>query len=449
MPPRRSGRVAAAAEQRVFAFPQLPLPLVVDIFLLLPADQRLRAAEVSRGWRVTVSLPALWRRLDLSPASGVAQRALAALLRAAAARAGPALHELDVSHTHVDAGDLRDALLVAGAVEEVRAPSRELNVDDVTALLGAAPRLRALHAGVHTRLLRDAVGLLEGRAPFAPLRLRTLDLDADRDGALPTSLTLALANDHLQPGLVHLTLTRVDFRAQGRLDAVVDAVVARQRLSQLTFDRCALSRLAVPALARALRDGALTALAFCFGTLPLLDDDHDRAVLCGSLHASGTLTSLTLHWVPRLAAPVVAALLGALVGHRSLQVLSFCGTRLEGAHAAGAALGALLNADAPALRELDVSSCGLGEAGLGALLDALPSNRHLLTLDIRGNDAPAGFMRARLLPFVRANTSLRTLLVIGRLERDENTAAWEAQRIVAARGGMHAAAPPPGSASHA
>ena len=92
MPPRRSARVAAAAEQRAWAFPQLPLPLALRIFSLLPADQRLRCAEVSRGWRATVALPALWRRLDLSPESGLAtpQRALAAQERRSCAPRWPA-----------------------------------------------------------------------------------------------------------------------------------------------------------------------------------------------------------------------------------------------------------------------------------------------------------------------------------------------------------------------
>ena len=94
MATRRSARVVAAAEQRACAFPQLPLSLALRIFSLLPADQRLRCAEVSRGWRATVALPALWRRLDLSPESGVPFRSvdgLAQLLHAAVARAGSAL----------------------------------------------------------------------------------------------------------------------------------------------------------------------------------------------------------------------------------------------------------------------------------------------------------------------------------------------------------------------
>ena len=74
------------------------------------------------------------------------------------------------------------------------------------------------------------------------------------------------------------------------------------------------------------------------------------------------------------------------------------------------------------------------QAGLGAVLDALPRNSHLRELEISHNRVPAGFMRARLLPAVRANASLRTLLVSTHLEQaDDAAAAQEALRIVAAR----------------
>ena len=113
-------------------------------------------------------------------------------------------------------------------------------------------------------------------------------------------------------------------------------------------------------------------------------------------------------------------------------------TRLGDATAA-AALAALLAADAPALTELLLEDCRLGEAGLGLLCDALPRNSHLRLLDIRYNGVPAAFFRDRLLPAVRANTGLRKLLVRGIYadDTDEEEAAQEAEqeakRIIAAR----------------
>ena len=145
---------------------------------------------------------------------------------------------------------------------------------------------------------------------------------------------------------------------------------------------------------------------------------------------------LSLCGMPQLSAAAVAALLSGLVGHRSLEALTVSLTPLEDPAAVGAALAALVAADALALVELDVSNCHLREAGLGALLDALPRNTHLRELEIRGNDPPAGFMRARLLPAVRANTGLRRLLTTQPFldPADDNLLAMqEAQRIVAAR----------------
>jgi hypothetical protein len=79
--------------------------------------------------------------------------------------------------------------------------------------------------------------------------------------------------------------------------------------------------------------------------------------------------------------------------------------------AAGAALGALVAANAPALHELDASWAGLDDDAWCPLLDALPRNTHLRKLDLsdEGDAMSEAFARDRLLPAVRANTSLRKL----------------------------------------
>jgi hypothetical protein len=96
--------------------------------------------------------------------------------------------------------------------------------------------------------------------------------------------------------------------------------------------------------------------------------------------------------------------------------------------AAGAALAALVAADAPALRGLNLSDCGLQEAALGPLLDALTANTHLRTLWLGEVNASAAFLRERLLPAVRANTSLKTLKIV--VTGEGESAAREAQEIV-------------------
>ena len=95
-----------------------------------------------------------------------------------------------------------------------------------------------------------------------------------------------------------------------------------------------------------------------------------------------------------------------------------------------AAFAAVLAANTP-LQTLNLARCNLDAAGL---LDALPRNTRLRTLDISGNPVPAGFMRDRLLPAVRANTGLRSLVVSTTgLTKDDEAAVQEAQRIIAAR----------------
>ncbi len=134
-------------------------------------------------------------------------------------------------------------------------------------------------------------------------------------------------------------------------------------------------------------------------------------LFANALRACSTLTALTLHNVSLWYAPVAAALLGALTGHAGLRTLNLSHNwNYETNPAAvGPALGALVAANAPALTELDVSSCDLRVAGLHPLFDALPANTHLRMLDCSGNMLDEAFVFDALLPAVRANDSLRQL----------------------------------------
>ena len=84
--------------------------------------------------------------------------------------------------------------------------------------------------------------------------------------------------------------------------------------------------------------------------------------------------------------------------------------------AAGAALGALVAANAPALESLHISRLQLRDAGMRPLLDALPHNTHLSRLSFWATGMSAAFARQVVLPDVRTNTSLRNL---------EASAFWE------------------------
>ncbi len=101
-------------------------------------------------------------------------------------------------------------------------------------------------------------------------------------------------------------------------------------------------------------------------------------------------------------------------------------------------------ADAPALTELGLKCCRLGDAALGLLCDALPGNNHLRNLDLEDNDISAAFALQRLLPAVRANTSLRELRADEPNNEDEDedkdAAVGEAMQLVEARAAAEAAA---------
>jgi hypothetical protein len=204
---------------------------------------------------------------------------------------------------------------------------------------------------------------------------------------------------------------------------------------------CGFSPAAAPALARLLGGGALTMLE-C-QNMDLLDAPA-AAALAAALRANATLTSLMLNNAGVFNDPVAAAeLLGALTGHGSFHTLRVAGNRMTAVTeaAAGAALGALVAANTPALTLLDVSWCSLGDDGLRALFQALPANTHLRTLYCSKNDISDAFAASVLLPAVRANASLRMLRSHGEFER-RRAATLDADALVAHRGdgGQEAAA---------
>ena len=74
----------------------------------------------------------------------------------------------------------------------------------------------------------------------------------------------------------------------------------------------------------------------------------------------------------------------------------------------------------------------MSDAGLGALVDALPRNTHLRELDCGRNIMSAVFKREWLLPALAANTSLQKL-VSDDAEADAFIAARAAAAAAAAR----------------
>ena len=181
MPPRRSARVAEAADRVSSVLWPLPIPLALQILALVPASDRLRCAEVSRAWRDAVATPSLWWHLDLTSWGGMPQHFSPALLRVAAAKARGGLLTL---RTEPDA--CRHPLLTPGStllellrenpsLTELRLiPSRRVVMPldvrhHLSAVLRTAPQLKALH--VHAYLSQAAhphlLPLLCNQAPYS------------------------------------------------------------------------------------------------------------------------------------------------------------------------------------------------------------------------------------------------------------------------------------------
>jgi hypothetical protein len=400
-------------------------------------DDRLLFAEVCRSWRAALEERSVWIRLDLT-ASGVSPKCAVtdALLHAAVKRARGELVALDLRDcTRVTFDALLAAVTANSALRELRthslwSPAYEhgapLLTDALQTLLRAAPRLAVCEADVQCHELALARRVLRNEPPFAPLHLRSFEfggeeVDVDEADVLALAADL-VSHAHLQ----RLDLLYAPLNTSAALDAVVDAALMRQ-LTSVTFYVCRLSPDSAPALVRLIGGGALAELVIHGDGRQLLDIPTALA-LGNALRASSTLTALTLLAVGLWRDPAAAtALLGALTGHASLRSLDICYNEAEpaGQEEAGAALGALVAANAPALTELRVLGCDLGDAGLRPLFDALPANTHLRTLYCSYNRLSDAFVRDALLPAVRANSSLHELKTY--LQSD---AAREAEALV-------------------
>jgi hypothetical protein len=435
---RHDARAVAAAVSAAALAP-LPLALAQRVFVSLPVDSRARAACVSRAWRDALADPAQWTRLVVSEEGGIPwARATDVLLLGAVTRARGRLHRLDVTGPHqITPAVLRAVLALNARSLRVLRVHTVATIDEagedepshvllLEPLLRAAPQLRVLDA-CGTCMCDSAPRFMRAQPPFGPLQLRSLqvdclqsdDADAFRGGLDSVApFAAALADAALQPTLAHVNLLRADTQRPEVMDALVDAALARP-LRKLSLATC--TPPAAAPLARLLRGGTLTYLtwwrddpehALLAPDAPMLDA-AGAALVADALRATTALASLRLTQA-NLCGDMQAALvlLSALVGHRSLRELLLTrerpATAVEGAKL-GAALGALVAADAPALQSLNVTSCFLCDGGLAPIVDALPRNRHLRGLDISDNALSEEYARERLLPAVRANTSLREL----------------------------------------
>jgi hypothetical protein len=305
------------------------------------------------------------------------------------------------------------------------APQRR-RIRQLETLLRAAPQLRILEADVFCDNAADAHRVLRNEPPFEPLRVREL-------GVSQPDAVLALATDLAAHTWLASVLLILPLDAPGALGAVVDAALVR-RLSSVKLSNCRLSPASAPALARLLDGNTLAELGIDGGWGGQLLDAPAAALLADAMRANTSLTALLLSGIELWRdAAAVAEIMGALVAHPRLRLLDLSWNEAdnEGVQTtaeAGAALAALLLANAPALQTLAICNSRLDDEGMRPVVVALRHNTHLTKLNCSWNHMSEAFARNELLPAVRANTSLRQLDVAG-----QGAAAREAEALVAAR----------------
>ena len=153
-------------------FGELPWDFVALVLLRLPVDARLRAREVSRGWRALLNEPRFWLVLDFSPESGVTARFTRALLFAAGERGRGHLHTLDVNCSWGPGPeDLFEFAAAHGQSLRFVTVSELLmfNADEMTSLCRSAP-LCTLRCYVGCNAA-EALPLLRCEAPCALLHV--------------------------------------------------------------------------------------------------------------------------------------------------------------------------------------------------------------------------------------------------------------------------------------
>ena len=430
-------------------FASLPLPLARLVFLALPPDARGRACCVCRAWRDVLADPSLWTRLDLSDVQrfelvflGAASRARGVLCELEVSQRQPGVHLLLPVLT-ANAGSLRELhLRYLGHSDSSLLRSNWSLYPSFGAVLPAAPLLQVLAVEQTRCFWGDAPRMLHAEPPYAALQMcHYLEVNFEDQGGLIGGMerfgpfAAALADATLQPALSEMRICRADTAEPAVMNALVDAVLARRRLRELRLSGCTPPD-AAP-LVRLLTGGSLTLLEYYPAVRIPLFDAAGAALVADALRVNTTLTELLLDRAGLCVDMRVAhALLGALIGHPSLCVLRFTSDyaitvmNTEIRSAFGAALAALIAADAPALHVLTILDSSLRDVGLEPIVDALALNHHLRELDVRWNGMSETFARERLLPAVRANTSLRMLLCD---ESHLGPAAEEAAELVRRR----------------
>ena len=275
-------------------FGELPWDFLALVFLRMPVDARLRAREVSRGWRALLNEPRFWLVLDFSQGSGVRRATTRALLFAAGERGRGHLHTLDVNGYEDDLLSAEDlAQFVAAHGESLRSvtasESRPLGADLIMLLCRSAP-LCTLHCRARCTAA-EALPLLRCEAPCALLHIFELRVGSFRNNE-QTVLDLAAALPSHGGKLKDLPVYGAPLENGAVSDALMRGV-AKGRVGDVTFLSCHLAPASVPGLTRLLEAGCLERLRISNRQLLLFEAGPDLTAFCNALRSS-TLQTLGL-----------------------------------------------------------------------------------------------------------------------------------------------------------
>ena len=424
-----------AEQPEVTQLGELPAEILVVILRFLPLDARLRAREVSRGWRALLNEPRFWTVLDFSPGSGVVARFSWALLLAAGERGRGHMHTLDLTGVQIQRGlsyehVIQFVAMHGQSLRSVTAPEELLFSADSVARLCYSSPLCTLRCHVWCTAV-EALPLLRCEAPCALLHIFKLYV-GDFNNNPQAVLDLAVALPSHSGKINELAVSEAPLQTGAVADALMRGI-AEARVSNVFFDNCGLAPASLSGLIRLLQDGCLERLDIR-NHAALFEEGPELTAFCHALRTS-RLLALKLKWCQLWRnRTATSELLAALVGHQTLGELSLHNNRVDNTDdaqlAAGEQLASLITHNT-ALEKLDIGWNNLVEASLGLIFEALPRSSTLKELVFYGETVTHEFARDMILPAVRANTSLQTLC----FSHDDEAPPelTEVQTIVAAR----------------
>jgi hypothetical protein len=428
-------REAAEAEQALAleAFPVLPRELTRIVFGLLPASMRLRCREVCKPWLAFLEERRLWWHLDLSW-SNEPEQPTEALLKAASIRAGGQLQVLDVSRWV----DLTAEMLLSvvrenaealvelrawGAINKKGGRLPQTTRQNAMIIVTAAP-LQLFQCDLRCTS-EEAPAVLNNAHPFESLRVQTIDIRAE-DTALLYAADAILAAAATHGSLKRLFLMEADLSTAATLDALVDLAIAR-RFSAVGIAQCSFPAAPLPALTRMIAHGALEE----FNAWPrtageLLADAQSVPAFFEALKRLEVIYFFATRFEEH-----ARLLLTELSRSTSLTLLTLSGAQLptrESQLALSEGLAQLVSG-CKTLTNLGLSFTRLSRESLQSLFAVVGSSNELRNLRLRDNGIDAETARDVILPAVKLNTSLRTLV----FDQPDIPELVEAEALVKAR----------------